>query len=206
MKRIALTLPLWLLLLNIGQAQYREPGATVPPTAVPYDDGYKPSMYLGLSTGIDNYTGILGLGFQFPFQDNFSLRTGAGLGAWGFKLSGGVKYEDLMQSGWGFGLGYSHCTGLSDFDFTISDANGNATRVINMDLNPAGSLNFTINRNFYFRGDKLLYLETGYAVPTGGRNLYTINDGQTLTADEDLILQILRPGGIVLAVGLMIGF
>lgn len=197
---------LLLLVSASAKAQYREPATAVPSTAVPYDDGYKPSMYLGLSTGIDNYTGILGLGFQFPFQNNFSLRTGAGIGAWGLKLSGGMKYEDLMQSGWGFGLGYSHCTGLSDFDLTFSDANGNTTRSVNMDLNPAGSLNLTLNKNFYFRGDKLLYLETGYAVPTGGRNLYTINDGQTLTADEDLILQIIRPGGIVLAVGLLIGF
>ena len=47
------------------------------------------TFYLALCSGIDNYTGLLGLGGQIPVQDKFVLRGGAGIGAWGGKLSAG---------------------------------------------------------------------------------------------------------------------
>ncbi|WP_258104651.1 hypothetical protein [Marinoscillum sp. MHG1-6] len=164
------------------------------------------AFYLGISSGIDNYTGLLGLGAQVPIIDKFALRGGAGLGAWGGKLSAGVKYESLVKKGLGVGLSYSHCTGANDLVLTLDDGTGDP-RDIDMDLLPVGSVNLTANYNWVFKkGDKLFYLEYGYAFGTGGSKYYKINDGSVLTSGEELILRIMRPGGIILAMGLLIGF
>lgn len=168
------------------------------------EDYDKPDFYIDLSSGIDNHTGLLGVGFLFPFNDKVALRAGAGLGAWGGKLSAGVKMGDRDSNGWGFGLGYSHCPGINDLDITFTDASG-STRVVNLDLLQVGSLNFTINHNWVFRNKNIFFLETGYAAKTGRKDCYEVNDGSTLTQDEDLIMQILRPGGLVLALGIQIG-
>ncbi len=162
------------------------------------------NFYLDLSTGIDNHSGILGIGAFIPFNEQIGLRIGAGIGGWGGKLSAGLKFQDLTQSGFGFGIGYSLCTGLSDFDLTLQDSNGDS-RTVNMTFNKVGSLNFTINKNWKLREGMLLYIESGYAVPTGGNDPYMVNDGTVLNSDEKLILNILRPGGLIISLGLTIG-
>ena len=168
-------------------------------------NGGKPyNFYLDLSSGIDNHSGILGIGALVPFNEQIGLRLGAGIGSWGGKLTAGLKFQDLTQSGFGFGLGYSHCTGLSDFDLTIQDQNGDS-RTVNITFEKVGSLNFTVNKNWELRDGMLLYFETGYAIPTGGNDFYTVNDGTNLNSDEELILNIMRPGGLILALGLTIG-
>ena len=177
---------------------------------------YKPSVqvpeevetsvfYLDLSSGIDNHTGLIGLGAMIPIEEKFALRGGAGLGSWGLKFSGGLKYGSRTENGFGFGLGYSYCPGLEDMPLTFNDATSNVREVV-MDLNPVGTLNFTVNYNFVLRNEKIIFLETGYAVPTGGSNFYTVTDGGPLTEDEDYLMQIIRPGGLILAMGLQFGF
>ena len=162
------------------------------------------AIYLDLSTGIDNHTGVLGIGATIPFAKRFAFRGGVGIGVWGTKASIGVKRQDLFQSGWGFGLGYSFCSGIDDIDITFTDTSG-ASRVVNMTLKNAGSLNLTINHSWTIWNKGLIFLESGYAVPTGPDTPYEVNSGGPLTADEELIMQILRPGGIILAIGIQIG-
>jgi hypothetical protein len=171
---------------------------------LPNSNNKSHNFYLSLSSGIDNHTGLLGIGAIIPFNEKLGLRLGAGIGGWGGKFSGGIKFQNLNESGVGFGLGYSHCTGLKMFNLTIQDQSG-SSRTINMDFNPVGSLNFTINKNWVLKEGMLLYLESGYAVPTGRADFYTINDGSTLNSDEELILNIMRPGGLILSLGILIG-
>ncbi|MEQ8469911.1 MAG: hypothetical protein RIC35_01930 [Marinoscillum sp.] len=188
---LLLTAILSIALLDTATAQYEE-------------DYASPDLYLDLSSGIDNHTGILGIGAMFPFNKKMALRAGAGIGAWGGKLSAGIKFEDRETNGWGFGLSYSHCPGLEDMDITFTDASG-GSRVVNLDLLQVGSINFTINRNWVFRNKNIFFLETGYAAQTGRKDCYQVNDGSTLTPEEDLLMQILRPGGLILALGIRIG-
>ncbi|MFT6865618.1 MAG: hypothetical protein ACJA08_000441 [Cyclobacteriaceae bacterium] len=196
MKKI-LTIVLLLFVFISTEAQYKEP-------AKPKEVSYA-NFYLNFSTGIDNYTGLFGIGALFPYNDKFAVIAGAGIGGWGGKLSAGMKYEDLSEDGWGFGLSYSFCSELDDFDMTLQDQNG-TTKTVNLDLLAVGSVNLTVNRNWKLRGDKVFYLETGYAIPVGGSDFYQINDGSVLSQDEELILEIMRPGGLILALGLLIGF
>lgn len=165
----------------------------------------RPDFYLAFSSGIDNYTGLFGIGGMVTLSDKFLVRGGAGFGSWGGKLSLGFKYQDLMESGIGVGLGYSYVTGLEELDLVLPDQNGDETTV-NMDLNRAGSVNLTLNKNWLFKRGNVFYLETGYAIGVGKNPYYEINDGSTLSNDAELIMEILRPGGLILAGGFLLAF
>ncbi|MFY0599552.1 MAG: hypothetical protein JXR03_07755 [Cyclobacteriaceae bacterium] len=194
MKKVILTLSL-VAITQLVKAQYKAPEEQAE---------VLPQFYLALSTGIDNYTGILGVGTQIPLDERFSIRAGVGLGAWGTKLSAGIKYENLAQKGVGFGLSYSHCTGIKDIDLELQDQNGDV-RTINFDLLTVGSINATINKNWVFKNKNIFYLEGGYAFATGGGTFYKVNDGTVLNSNDQLILRIMRPGGLILSVGFLIG-
>lgn len=200
MKRILFLLIALIILsavFNLAEAQYVKPQPNLNPEASDF--------YLVFSSGIDNYTGILGIGVMFPFNDQFALRAGVGIGGWGGKISAGVKYENLLESGFGFGLGYSHCTGVKEIDLELQDQSG-GSRSINMDLLPVGSVNLTINKNWVFKRGNVFYLESGYAIATGSGDYYKVNDGKVLVPDEELILRIMRPGGLVLSTGFLLAF
>lgn len=175
---------------HIVSAQYLEPNPSAD----------NPTFYLDLSTGLDNHTGIIGLAALFPFTEKVGLRTGIGLGAWGTKFGIGLKFENRLSKGWGAGIGYSHCPGMDDIDLTMTDQTG-ATREVNFDLLQVGSINFTLNHNWVFRNKNIFFIEFGYATPTGGEEFYRINDGSTLTPEEELVMNIIRPGGVILALG-----
>ena len=133
------------------------------------------------------------------------IRGGAGIGGWGGKLSLGVKYQDLMKKGIGFGLGYSYCSGISDFDAPLPDQNGQEITV-NMDLKRAGSINLTINKNWVFPRGNVFYIESGYAIGVGKNPSYEINDGTLLSDDAELVMDIITPGGLILGVGFLVAF
>lgn len=170
MKKASFILVFSFIFINVN-AQYKEPAKT-------QDISYS-NFYLNFSTGIDNYTGLFGIGALFPYNDKLAVIAGAGIGGWGGKLSAGMKYENLSQDGWGFGLSYSYCSGMNEIDLTLQDQSG-GSRIVNLDLNPVGSVNLTVNRNWKLRGSKVFYLETGYAIPVGGSNFYQVNDGSIL--------------------------
>lgn len=44
-----------------------------------------PKVYLGLSTGINNQTGLIGLNLDVPVTEYLSLGSGVGISSWGYK-------------------------------------------------------------------------------------------------------------------------
>src|SRR5690348_16927838 len=74
-----------------------------------------PRIYFGFSTGLNNYSGILGVGTDVRIYKPLFFRAGAGLSTWGYKVTVGIRYELKPGSGWVFGAGYSQCFGLKDF-------------------------------------------------------------------------------------------
>lgn len=162
---------------------------------------YNPTkVYAEISTGIDNHIGIIGIGVLIPTSDYFALRCGAGLGTWGTKMSGGFKIGDRSKNGWIYGIGYSYCPGQKDIDLTLDDEYGDQVDY-NIDLFPVGSVNITFNRNWVTKGKSIFFIETGYAIPTGGSKFYKNNDGKEFSAAGKQAMQIIRPGGIIFAFG-----
>lgn len=165
-----------------------------------------PHIHFGISTGIDNYAGMLGAGLEFrPYRTLF-IRIGAGIGGWGYKFSGGVKYETPNQKNWGFGVFYTQSSGLMDFRTKLevyldSTSTLLVNREVTLDLLKAGSLNFTVSRNWISsRKKNKFYLEFGYAVPLTTEP-YIIKDGSRLSGTSLRVMEIEQPGGLIISLG-----
>ena len=74
-KKMKITFIAFILVLSLSaQAQMR--------SDYQYTTKERGLVYIDLSSGLDNHTGILGIGMVVPFSDNIALRAGAGLGLW----------------------------------------------------------------------------------------------------------------------------
>lgn len=164
----------------------------------------KPAAYINLSGGLDNHVGLAGVSLSVPVYKKLGIRTGVGIGAWGLKYNVGLRLIDYTQRGWRYGIGYSFCPGVKEIELTFTDTSG-GSRVVNMDLLPVGSLNATIGYQWMVGSKNIFYLESGFAFKSSHNKIYETNDGSTLTADEEFIMEIVRPGGFIIALGFQIG-
>lgn len=57
-----------------------------------YNSRSCPKFYLGISSGINNHSGFLGVNFDVPVTTQFSLGTGVGLSSWGYKAYGEGRF------------------------------------------------------------------------------------------------------------------
>lgn len=163
----------------------------------------KPPLYLNLSGGIDNHIGIVGVGFLVPAANLLAIRGGVGIGVWGAKYNLGLKIQNCTKNGWGGGIGYSYCPGIEEIEITFSSQT--STHVVPMELKPTGSFNLTFNYNWMIGEKSILYLESGYAINNPNYHPYRVKNGDILSQDEETIMEILRPGGIILALGIQVG-
>lgn len=167
-------------------------------------------IYLELSSGIDNHVGLFGLGILYPINQKVAIRGGAGIGIWGLKTSLGVKFQNLETQKWGFGIGTSYCPGVKEFEMNLSDDPA-YEEIFYIKMKPAGSLNLTANRSWKFSSNMIFYMETGYAIPLSSSKPVDFKDpdGYLTSQDEaDLqaLMNVLKPGGLILALGFQIGF
>ncbi|MCF8298983.1 MAG: hypothetical protein K9J13_15650 [Saprospiraceae bacterium] len=165
-----------------------------------------PSIYLGISSGIDNYAGLVAIGSEVRLTNQLFLRIGVGLGGWGNKLSGGLKYETKQTNNWGLGLYYTYSTGIQDFKTNLevfSDSLGTTeNKEVNLDLLNASSLNFSISHNWILRRQNKFYFEFGYAAPIS-TTPYKVKDGSKLTDNSRGVLKIMQPGGLIISMGFL---
>ena len=163
-------------------------------------------LYIGTSTGINNYSGMIGIGANIRLQNTFFLRLGAGAGGWGSKLTAGIKYDQKTKSCWGYALTLSRCSGLKSFetDLDVYQFGIVQKKKVQLDLLAVHTANISAIYNWYFRKNKLFYLEAGYSFPLNS-NTYKVNDGSVLTETSKQAMQFLEPGGICLAIGFLFG-
>lgn len=168
-----------------------------------------PKFYLGIGTGVNNYTGILGVGIDFRVYHSVILRAGIGIGTWGSKVTIGVRYEmeQFKGRGWVMGLSYSYCSGLSNFQTQLAvDTStfyaGTVNKQVTLNLLPASTLNLTASYNWTFHKHNKFYLEFGYALALQSAP-YEVLDGSMLDYTSQIVLKELSPGGLVLDLGFM---
>ena len=82
-----------------------------------------PPVYLGFSSSLNNFNGILGLTSTFHIYKAFLVKAGVGLGEWGTKFSVGFDFQNSYPKGWDFGLSYSRCTGMNNYTQTFEETN-----------------------------------------------------------------------------------
>jgi hypothetical protein len=155
---------------------------------------------LGISTGIDNFTGMLGVQGSLKVQEHFSVRAGVGIGSWGGKYSFGAKYDTQDVGGWSFGAGYSYCPGFESLSISSETTYG-TTEEVSFKLLSASTANLTITKNWRVGRANTFYLEMRYDIPLEGRRWEVITNDVVLSETAEAAMDIIQPGGLILAIG-----
>lgn len=162
--------------------------------------GSCPKFYLGLSSGLNNPAGLVGLNIDVPVTSNVSLGTGGGISSWGYKFYGeGRYYFRECNRGWALGAAFVYNTGLPSLNLELGTNIG--TQTVLVDLEPVPAV--TLSGYHFFnmgRAGHRFYLQFGWSQRFVDK-AYTIQSGVTLNTEGEQAMQILTPGGVVFGVG-----
>lgn len=165
------------------------------------------SVYLGFGTGLNNYSGWLGVGTNIRLYKGIFLRGGAGLGTWGNKYTIGLQLGRNRVRGWSAGLAYTTNVGIKDFRSNLEVVGPYGTPVskeVLLDLFKLNCLNISASRNWILGKNKLMHLDLGYSYLLQTQ-LYSVKDGSVLTSSSNQALRIISPGGLIIGFGFMFG-
>lgn len=169
-----------------------------------YNSNSCPKFYLGISSGINNHSGVIGINFDVPVTTQFSLGTGVGISSWGYKAYGeGRFYFKECNRGWALGAAFTYNTGLQNFVLEMPTTIGDVD--VDMDLEP--SPNVAVSAYHFFnlgRGGHRFYLQLGWSQSIVS-DPYTITSGHTLTSDGVTVMNLLSPGGLIFGFGFSFG-
>lgn len=172
----------------------------------PYLKEFEPlaKAYIGISTGLNNVVGIIGPELKIVASPKFLVGAGIGLGSWGYKYSGHVEYHPKGVYSFLIKGGYMHATGLTGFETEMEVSNGQ-DEMVTMDLNPVGNVFLSFGYAWKLGKKSRFHLEGGYAVPLNTDDYYDVTSGETLSETSKSVMQMLRPGGLIIALGFDIG-
>lgn len=164
--------------------------------------------FLGLGTGINNSCGLLGVGLEQFVSDRYTILGAAGIGTWGYKVTGGARYylEDTKK-GAAFGLSYSYSGGINEMEQDVEiEKNGiKSTVTEQFKMLPVSTLNLTWTRFWYLGQKSRLNLELGYSINLSGRDNFESVSKPFLTDKSRSLINMLQPGGLIIGLGLSFG-
>jgi hypothetical protein len=156
------------------------------------------SIYLGIGTGIESFSGMIGVTADIKAAQKLFVRLGAGVGGWGGKISVGIRGERSTGKSIGYGAFFSYTTGLSSFTTNLETTTGN--RDVNLKLLPAMVITPEFSYKWVFGNGHRFFISGGYSVPLQS-NRWEILDGSVLTDNSTKVMDILTPGGLSLGLG-----
>lgn len=160
-------------------------------------------LYLGVSTGVNNLGGLIGVQLEIAATPKLLIGIGAGLGNWGYKLGFNAHYYPKGVKGVFFKGGFLRATGLTNFETEMELSDGRNSDVV-MDLKPVDNVFVTIGHSWKVGRKNRFYIEGGYAIALT-TDYYEVTSGETLSEDSKSMMQILRPGGLIAALGFEFG-
>ena len=161
------------------------------------------NFYIGIASGVESFTGMIGLSLEAKVAKHFALYAGAGVGGWGYKVSGGVKLYKGFPYRWAYCGSFSYASGLKDFKVRMETASG--SREVLMDLLPCQTFNLSAQHHWKIgNGSNRFNIEFGLSFPFT-KNAYTIKDGSVLTSESTMVMKILQPGRLMAGIGFSFG-
>jgi hypothetical protein len=165
------------------------------------------SLYLGLGTGINAYTGLIGITGEFNVVKPVSIVGALGIGSWGTKSSIGLRFYPHYPNQWAFTVSYSHCSGIKDVDVKFEEdfvKGQDGSETYKVDLLSINTVNISAMKHWLIGKRKVnrIHVELGYAIPTSS-DRYRI--GAELTDDGETFMRLLEPGGITIGTGFTFG-
>ncbi len=76
---------------------------------------------------------------------------------------------------------------------------------VTLDLKPVGNVFLSFGYAWKLGKKSRFHLEGGYAVPLNTDDYYEVTSGETLSDTSERVLQMMRPGGLIIALGFDIG-
>jgi hypothetical protein len=174
------------------------------------------NLYFGTSSGINNMNGMIGGNIEIRSGSKTSFTGAFGLGLWGIKGSGYLKYYKNFPVGYYYGVGYSWHSGiknfsmemLSDEELTGVEAPTQEKEYIEYNFLSVSAINIICGHQWSFSKDDLFrfYIEGGYAFPLKKTPFEILTEEYIHDEDTKAFLETISPGGLILAIGVSIGF
>lgn len=159
--------------------------------------------YAGLSSGINNITGVLGPFLELSVVEHLTIKTGVGVGAWGTKFGIGGKYYPSFPNSFSYGLGYSFASGGTNAEIEIETVDRQKVDAV-YNLTPAHMLDITFGKSW---GEKFRFnIEFGYSIRLSGGEYDLQDKSVTPTPQFKSALDLMSPGGLIFGIGGAYGF
>lgn len=162
----------------------------------------KQHFFIGIGLGVNDY----GLGFilESPAINSFSFNVDAGVGGWGWKLGGSMNQYLSGDKHHELSLGYSYASGLKDFETDLSVEPSGENQNVKLDLLEVSTVNVIYTYNVAVGRASKIAFSAGYAICLTGDG-YRVYSPVVLDRTSDMLLDIMKPGGIIVGIRLMIG-
>jgi hypothetical protein len=186
---------LWTSLNACAQVNTQEPSATVECR----------SNFITLGTGINSNYGMAGVGVDIKMLDKLQVGLSGGIGSWGFKTAGELRYfySGCMQQGSALTAGFAYATGLPEMEIEMELSN-EETKTVKLELNAQTNLQLAWYRAFKVQQNHRFFIQAGYSFPISGIS-YRVISGETLSDVSKTTVRMMAPGGIIVAVGFGFG-
>jgi len=179
-----------------GQSSMQAQGAT--PTCE--------ASFITLGTGINSNYGIVGIGADFPFANKLQGAVSGGLGTWGFKGAGELRYfySGCMQKGSAVAVGVAYASGLPELK-TDLEVSFEESKSVTLELGAQTNLQVSWYKSYAVQEHHRFFFQVGYSFPVTGVS-YTVKSGEALSDVSKTTMKLLAPGGVLVATGFGFGF
>ena len=163
------------------------------------------SNFITLGTGINSNYGMAGVGVDIKMLDKLQVGLSGGIGSWGFKTAGELRYfyNGCMQQGSALTAGLAYATGLPEMEIEMELSN-EETKTVKLELNAQTNLQLAWYRAFKVQQNHRIFIQAGYSFPINGIS-YRVISGETLSDASKMVVRMIAPGGIIVAVGFGFG-
>ncbi len=164
------------------------------------------TTFITLGTGLNSNYGLAGIGVDFKLIDKVQGSVSGGLGSWGFKSAGELRYfySGCMQKGSAIAAGIAYASGLPEMETELELSNEESKNVT-LELGAQTNLQLSWYKSYAIKEHHRFFFQVGYSFPITGIN-YKVTSGETLSDLSKTTMKMMAPGGVLLATGFGFGF
>jgi hypothetical protein len=164
------------------------------------------TTFVTLGTGLNSNYGIIGVGVDFKLLEKLQGAVSGGLGSWGFKSAGELRYfySGCMQKGSAIAAGIAYASGLPEMETELELSNEESKNVT-LELGAQTNLQLSWYKSYAIKEHHRFFFQVGYSFPITGIN-YKVTSGETLSDLSKTTMKMMAPGGVLVATGFGFGF
>jgi hypothetical protein len=164
------------------------------------------TTFVTLGTGINSNYGIAGIGVDFKLLDKLQGAVSGGIGSWGFKSAGELRYfySGCMQKGTAIAAGIAYASGLPEMETELELSNEESKNVT-LELGAQTNLQLSWYKSYAIKEHHRFFFQVGYSFPITGIN-YKVTSGESLSDLSKTTMKMMAPGGVLVATGFGFGF